>query len=358
MIKSLQRSFSSFPKQHLIPKSGTYPLGYYVNSIASGIKKNASKDLTIITSPNHPCTVSGVFTLNAFAAAPVQVCRSLLSTPENRFNSLIVNSGCANACTGEIGLKNSWETVKLVDAAVSEKFNAGKLSKQISSSLVCSTGVIGQQLPMDVIVNGVKPLVEGVGSLHEDWLKVAVGVMTTDTFPKLRSKEVVLPNGAKFRMAGWCKGAGMIHPNMATLLSAVFIDADVSKECLDVAVKHAVDRSFNAISVDGDTSTNDTFLVYANGAGDAAAVIEDVKSPMFKFFVDELTKFSSELSKLIVRDGEGATKLIDIVVRVWISFIINFSTFCNWRFRFETSHREDEHLMNVKKLQQRSPHHH
>jgi glutamate N-acetyltransferase/amino-acid N-acetyltransferase len=181
-----------------------------------------------------------------------------------------------------------------------------------------STGVIGQPLKMDKIQNGISLLTgpNGMSGDHEGWLKAAVGIMTTDTFPKLRSKEFKTSNGATYRMAGWCKGAGMIHPNMATMLSAVYTDAPVSSVCLDKALKHSVERSFNAISVDGDTSTNDTLVVLANGAAEGVKPISDVNSQEYKDFEANLTSFASELAQLIVRDGEGATKFVDIRVEV------------------------------------------
>ncbi|KAJ1547415.1 hypothetical protein HK096_003043 [Nowakowskiella sp. JEL0078] len=325
---------STFPKPHLIPTAGTYPLGFLANSISSGIKKSNSKDLSLMSSPYHPCTVSGVFTQNSFPAAPVLVSREQLKT-KPLFHSLLVNSGCANACTGAQGLTNARESVRLVNQAVTAKYAVTN-----ASVLVCSTGVIGQQLPMDKVSHGIPDLVAGLADGHDSWMRVAQGIMTTDTFPKLRSGEFTTPEGAKYRMAGWCKGAGMvislliyifklmfipqIHPNMATLLSAIFTDARISKECLDVAVRHAVERSFNAITIDGDTSTNDTFVVFSNGAAvtgfGAQPIIDDVNSPEFAKFIEDFTLFSSDLSKLIVRDGEGATKLIDVIVKGGRSF--------------------------------------
>ncbi|KAJ3272787.1 hypothetical protein HK104_004400 [Borealophlyctis nickersoniae] len=300
-----------WPKQHLIPTSGTYPQGFKAGALATGVKKSGVKDLALVVSPTNPCVAAAVFTKNSFCAAPVQVSREIVRGSAGKdgrgsVRAVVVNSGCANACTGEAGLKDAWTMSKAVDAAL----GAGSSN---ASTVVMSTGVIGQPLQMDKISAGIEKLIPEVAESHQAWMAVAEGIMTTDTFPKLRSREFRGKTGS-YRMAGWSKGAGMIHPNMATMLSAVFTDAAVSKECLDAALKYAADRSFNAISIDGDTSTNDTFAVLANGAA-GGPVIDDLKSPEFTEFRDNLTAFSTELAKLIVRDGEGATKFVDIEVQ-------------------------------------------
>ncbi|KAJ3224257.1 hypothetical protein HDU81_008652 [Chytriomyces hyalinus] len=185
------------------------------------------------------------------------------------------------------------------------------------STLMLSTGVIGVPLKMDRVEKGIDTLSAAVSksattASHEDWLAAATAIMTTDTFPKLRSKEFSV-NGKAYRIAGWSKGAGMIHPNMATMLAGIFTDAAVSKQCLQAALSHAVERSFNGITVDGDTSTNDTLVVLANGAA-GTKLIDDIKSPEFAQFQDNLTEFAAELAGLVVRDGEGATKFLDIQI--------------------------------------------
>jgi len=182
-----------------------------------------------------------------------------------------------------------------------------------------STGVIGKALEMDKIKNGISALFKKVGSSHDKWLEAATAIMTTDTIPKLLSNTYRLRNGCEYRIAGLCKGAGMIHPNMATMLSTIYTDARVSQECLQKALNFAAERSFNAISVDGDMSTNDSFCVLANGAAMtgkyADVIIDDPNSPEYLQFQNALTDFATELSKLIVRDGEGATKFITVQVR-------------------------------------------
>ncbi len=176
-----------------------------------------------------------------------------------------------------------------------------------------STGVIGQKLQMDKIYRGLDDALSKAGSDHFHWMQAAEGIMTTDTFPKLMSQEFKTKTGT-YRIAGWAKGAGMIHPNMATMLSAAFTDARIPASLLKKAVTFAADRSFNAISIDGDTSTNDTFAVFANGAAKMESIQED--SPEFEEFKKNLTTFATELAKLIVRDGEGATKFVQVKVTV------------------------------------------
>ncbi|TPX57108.1 hypothetical protein PhCBS80983_g04060 [Powellomyces hirtus] len=297
---------SSYPRAHLIPTSGTYPRGWVAGGVATGVKKTGAKDLTLVASPAHGVTGAAVFTQNAFAAAPVVVSKAVLSQQHtSTLSALVVNSGCANACTGAQGLEDAWRMSRKVDA---------EMPPPAKGTLVMSTGVIGQHLSMPKIEKGIEALVNGMGDAHEDWMAAAEGVMTTDTFPKLRSRAF-----GGYRMAGWSKGAGMIHPNMATMLSAIFTDAHITRECLDAATRYAADRSFNAISIDGDTSTNDTFAVLANAAAETdgsttPTLISDLTSREYLAFRTHLTEFAAELAKLIVRDGEGATKFVEIHV--------------------------------------------
>ncbi|KAI8907077.1 arginine biosynthesis protein ArgJ [Powellomyces hirtus] len=305
-------SSSSYPRPHLIPTSGTYPRGWVAGGVATGVKKTGAKDLTLVASPAHGVTGAAVFTQNAFAAAPVVVSKAVLSQQQqqqqhnaNTLSALVVNSGCANACTGAQGLEDAWRMSRKVDA---------EMPAHAKGTLVMSTGVIGQHLSMEKIEKGIEALVKRAGDAHADWMAAAEGVMTTDTFPKLRSRAF-----GGYRMAGWSKGAGMIHPNMATMLSAIFTDAHITRECLDAATRYAADRSFNAISIDGDTSTNDTFAVLANGAAETdgsttPTLISDLTSRDYLAFRTHLTEFAAELAKLIVRDGEGATKFVEIHV--------------------------------------------
>lgn len=298
-------------KLHLIPSSGLYPLGFTAGAAHCGIKKKAGVPDLVLVKSDIPCIAAGVFTTNSFAAAPVVVSKKVLQEQDSiPITGVIINSGCANACTGDQGLK---------DAISMSELAASALGNINSSTLVMSTGVIGQPLKMEKLISGIANLSKDLKGGHAGWMEAAVGIMTTDTYPKLRSQEFTTKSG-KYRMAGWCKGAGMIHPNMATMLSGIFTDLNVTKECLDKALKFAVSRSFNAISIDGDTSTNDTLVILSNGAAKDAGIISDPKSAEYFEFEKNLTEFSTELAKLIVRDGEGATKFVDVQVKGARSF--------------------------------------
>ncbi|KAK9670765.1 glutamate N-acetyltransferase, partial [Basidiobolus ranarum] len=294
-------------KLKLIPTSGEYPKGFKVTGIHCGVKKDPTrKDLALIYS-EIPCNAAAVFTQNIFKAAPVIVTKQILDqTGGKNVNVLVANSGCANAVTGTRGLDNA----KLMSTA------AADVAGSKNGSLVMSTGVIGHHLPMKKILEGIKNAQKTLGEGHEAWLDISTAFMTTDTFPKLRSSSYTLPSGLTYRMAGVSKGAGMIHPNMATLLGMVATDAPVTSTCLKSALKYATDRSFNAISIDGDTSTNDTVAILANGASsqEDKHLIKDENSEDYQQFRQDLTDFTSELAKLVVRDGEGATKFVTISV--------------------------------------------
>ncbi|CAG8583394.1 9841_t:CDS:2 [Ambispora gerdemannii] len=304
-------SDGSTGKEYLVPKTGTYPKGFKATGLHCGVKKNGKKDLALIVS-EVPCTAAAVFTTNVFKAAPVLVSREILEKNPTNIRALIVNSGCANAVTGTEGLKNARQVSDSVSL----------LTGTPDSVLSMSTGVIGQHIPVEKIINGARiAFHRGLGESHDSWLAAAEGIMTTDTFPKIRSREFTIPsNGLTYRMAGMSKGAGMIHPNMATLLATVLTDAPVTENVLSSALKYAVDRSFNAISIDGDMSTNDTFAVLANGAAadlskKDGAIIDQLDSKDFVQFRDDLADFATELAQLVVRDGEGATKFVTINVK-------------------------------------------
>ncbi|KAK9451198.1 arginine biosynthesis protein ArgJ [Limtongia smithiae] len=294
-------------KTRFVPLSGTYPQGYYVNGTHVGVKKSAdARDLAVIYSAT-PCAAAAVFTTNAFKAAPVLVSKEVLVSHAGAgVRGIVANSGCANAVTGEGGLADAWAMSATLDEAIT-----GAKSTSPSSSLVMSTGVIGQRLPIAKILAGIPVAVASAGSDHDAWIATAKAICTTDTFPKLMSTEFAL-NGTTYRIAGLAKGAGMIHPNMATLLAFFVTDAPVTPGALREILKYAVDRSFNAISVDGDMSTNDTLAALANGA--AGGLTIDVGSPGYDVVKTEMTSFAENLAQLIVRDGEGATKFVTINV--------------------------------------------
>ncbi|KAG5366659.1 Arginine biosynthesis bifunctional protein ArgJ [Yarrowia sp. B02] len=297
-------------KERFVPSSGTYPKGFKVGGFFAGVKKNAfNMDLAMLSS-DKPCNAAAVFTTNVFKAAPVQVDRKILEVTQGKgIKTVVVNSGCANAVTGEGGIHDAQQMVKKAD----EVFGS---EGDLPASLVMSTGVIGQRLKIDKILKGIEEHAPAMKDNHEAWLNTARGICTTDTFPKLMSQQFKIGDNT-YTIAGLTKGAGMIHPRMATLLGFFATDAPVSASALGVALKHAADRSFNAISVDGDTSTNDTIVCLANGAAGGPEITES--SASFPVFQDILTDFSSRLSQLVVRDGEGATKFVKISVNDAVS---------------------------------------
>ncbi|KAG7122837.1 Arginine biosynthesis bifunctional protein ArgJ like [Verticillium longisporum] len=317
LTRSFARCYSvsaeSIPaaKKKYVPTEGSYPQGFQASGILVGVKPgNKTKpDLAFLTS-DRPCAAAAVFTKNKFQAAPVTFSRDLLKRRGNRgIRGVLINSGCANAVTGKGGLEDASLMAKAADEQLGGEDGAG------SSTIVMSTGVIGQRLPIDKIVGNVGAAHGALGSRHKDWLACATAICTTDTFPKLMSRTFSLPSspGVEYRMAGMTKGAGMIHPNMATLLGVVATDAPISPGVMPSVLKHAVDRSFNSITIDGDTSTNDTVALLANGAA-GGQEISSVDSPDYAAFQTVLSDFSADLAKLIVRDGEGATKFVTIRV--------------------------------------------
>ncbi|KAK4246294.1 DNA replication factor C-like protein [Corynascus novoguineensis] len=293
-------------KKKYVPTTGTYPLGFRASGTIVGVKpSNTTKpDLALLTS-DAPCAGAAVFTKNKFQAAPVTFSRNLLQKKANQgIQGVIINSGCANAVTGKGGLEDA---AKMAEAA-------DKCIGQSDSTIVMSTGVIGQRLPIDKILSKVPAAHGALGGSHEHWLTAAKAICTTDTFPKLMSRTFTLPSspGVEYRIAGMTKGAGMIHPNMATLLGVIATDAPIAAAALPSALKHAVDRSFNSITIDGDTSTNDTVALLANGAAGGSEVAEG--TPDYDAFRAVLADFAAELAQLVVRDGEGATKFVTIRV--------------------------------------------
>jgi len=278
------------------------PKGFKATAVKCGIKKNQNYDFVMIAS-DSPCNVAAMFTTNKVCAAPVLVCKEVLQKYHNTgLQCLVINSGCANAVTGEEGLQNARTMADLAAKSLALKNDA----------LVMSTGVIGVQLDMAKIEKGVNEASKTLQDSEDAWNLASQGIMTTDSFPKLVSSR--FGKSSPISIIGIAKGAGMIHPNMATMLSVLCTDAKISAECLDKALKYSTERSFNSVSVDGDTSTNDTVALFANGqAGNAE--INDPNSAEFKDFQEELLKASTFLAKQLVRDGEGATKLVTIRVK-------------------------------------------
>ncbi len=274
--------------------------GFQAAGVHCGLKLGDALDLALLVS-GQPCTAAAVFTTNRVKAAPVLYDQALLAQNPAAIRVVVVNSGNANAVTGDQGLRDARQMAELAAQAV------GCEPDQV---WVMSTGVIGQPLDMAKIAAGIA---HAAGTLSPDgWDDAARAIMTTDTVPKQAVVRVQLSAG-QVTVAGIAKGAGMIHPNLATMLAVLATDAAVPSDLLDQALRHAVDRSFNCITVDGDTSTNDTVLLLANGASDVG--LDDPEAEDFGVFRDAVTAVATTLAQEIVRDGEGATKFVTIQVR-------------------------------------------
>ncbi len=269
----------------------------------AGVRKANRKDVLVMKlAPT--ATVSGVFTTNRFCAAPVQVCKAHLEglrISDAPIRALVINTGNANAGTGEAGLADANATCAAL---------ADLLGCEPSQILPFSTGVILEPLPVDRIKAG---LPQAIANLKADnWYNAAEAIMTTDTQPKAASRTITI-NGKSITLTGISKGAGMIMPNMATMLGFMVTDAKVSQAVLDHLVKEAADRSFNCITIDGDTSTNDSFMLIATGTSEVE--VSDSDSPEYAALAAAVLSLSQELAQMIVRDGEGATKFITITVQ-------------------------------------------
>lgn len=278
----------------------TAPKGFLASGLNAGIKNQTKKDMAMVFS-STPCAAAGVFTTNLVKAAPVKWDKELVTTSPY-VQAVVVNSGIANACTGAEGLGYCADTA----AEAASALNIPK-----TAVLVASTGVIGKQLPIDKIKSGVTALSKVLGSSREDAKLAAEAIMTTDT----KSKEVACTlelGGKQVTVAGMCKGSGMIHPNMCTMLCFVTTDVAISHELLQKALSDDVVDTFNMISVDGDTSTNDTVLVMANGQAENTPITKEGED--YKTFCEALHFIMLELSKKIAGDGEGCTCLFEATV--------------------------------------------
>jgi len=281
----------TMPQMHVVK-------GVKIGSAEAYVRYQNRRDLVIFEFVEGS-NVAGVFTQNAFCAAPVHVCKAHLQAGNPRY--LVINTGNANAGTGKIGMANAQATcAKLAELA----------GVSTSEILPFSTGVIGEQLPIERLVNGLQPALD---SLKEDaWLDAATGIMTTDTLPKGASEQFEM-DGMTYTMTGISKGAGMIRPNMATMLSYVATDAPISRELVQQLLKTTVNVSFNRITVDGDTSTNDSCIFVATGQA-GGTEITSTDDARYAVVLDVLTSVMKRLAQLIVRDGEGATKFITVAV--------------------------------------------
>jgi len=274
------------------------PKGFLFSTAEAAIKKAGRKDIGLIFSEAE-AVVAGVFTTNSVKAAPVKLDMKRIRSGKGR--AIIVNSGNANACTSEQGMKDAMEMAELTGSA---------LGMDAASVYVCSTGVIGSLMPMKKIRAGITLLSHSLGlSTVED---VATAIMTTDTFAKVASRKIKVDN-TYVTITGICKGAGMISPKMATMLCFILTDAAIEPSALRNALGNAVELSFNLMTVDGDMSTNDTVLIMANGMAGNAPITQS--SAAFRSFHFALSRMMLEMSEMIIRDGEGASKFVRVTVK-------------------------------------------
>lgn len=283
--------------------------GFRAAGVPCGLKATEDRDLALVYC-HVPCRATGVFTTNQVKAAPVRYDQELLARNQEAIQAVVINSGYANACTGEQGMQDARQTAALVGE---------ELGLETEAVLVMSTGVIGQPLPMETMAAGIKKAAVLVQEEQtaEGGHQAALAIMTTDTHPKEVAVRTLV-GGTPVTVAGMAKGAGMIHPDMATMLCLMTTDALVSLEVLREVFRQAVEVSFNAITVDGDTSTNDTVMLLANGlAGNVEITANDLDdgSAPYEAFSQAVGYVATELAQAIVRDGEGATKFVEITVR-------------------------------------------
>ncbi|MDR1959100.1 MAG: bifunctional glutamate N-acetyltransferase/amino-acid acetyltransferase ArgJ [Planctomycetaceae bacterium] len=279
------------------------PYGYRFSGVFSGMKRDKTRrDLSLIVS-DFPAVAAGVYTTNLVYGAPVHVNRA--QTPGTGFRLVVVNSGVANACTGDQGIRDAEKMIRLALRAVG--------ASEEEKGLVMSTGVIGEFLPMEKIAAGITDAAKSLRTEESAFLDAAKGMMTTDTVHKVSYREIRLDSGQTVRLAGMCKGAAMIGPNMATMLAVLFTDAAVLPETAKTLLRDSVEDTFNCISVEGHMSTSDTVLLLANGAAVAEPVMPGSKD--FERFSEALHEVCLELARAIPADGEGATHLITIHVK-------------------------------------------
>ena len=274
-----------------------YPQGFKAAGVRAGIKKNGNLDVAVIYSEKE-AAVAGVFTQNQVAAAPVRVSKIVVGT--GKAQAIVANAGCANACTGEQGLRDAEDMCKIA---------AKELNCREDAVIVASTGVIGVNLPMDKVESGIKAAVKELSK--EGSVNAGNAIITTDTYSKCCATETQI-GGKEVRFGAIAKGSGMIRPNMATMFCFITTDVDIDQKLLQEALSEITEVSFNMISVDGDMSTNDTVIVMANGEAGNPKITE--KNGDYEKFYATLKEMCIELSKKIAADGEGATKFLTIHV--------------------------------------------
>lgn len=274
-----------------------YPQGFTAAGVRAGIKKNGNLDVAIIYTEKE-AAVAGVFTKNLVYAAPVGVSKIVVGT--GTAHAIVANAGCANACTGEQGLR---------DAEKMAKIAAEELNCRADDVIVASTGLIGSNLPMDKMENGIKAAVKELS--REGSVNAGNAIITTDTYSKACATEVEI-GGVEVRFGAIAKGSGMIRPDMATMLCFITTDANIDQKLLQEALSNANEISFNCISVDGDMSTNDSVVVLANGAAGNKKIVS--RDEDYQKFYETLKSICVELAKRIAADGEGASKFLTINV--------------------------------------------
>jgi glutamate N-acetyltransferase/amino-acid N-acetyltransferase len=274
--------------------------GFRAAGVEAAIKYAGRKDVALIVA-DFPCAAAAVFTTNKVAAAPVIYDRVIAKG--GRLQAILANSGCANACTGERGLK---------DAELSALVTAAELGIDSSLVMVASTGVIGRPLPMDRLLDGMRKAKAKLGRTAQHGLDAEMAVMTTDTRPKQACVKTVI-GGKRVTIGGMCKGSGMIEPNMATMLGFITTDAAIAPAMLKRALVIAISKSFNRVVVDGDESTNDSVFLMASGLADNPEIRKSGED--FRAFADALTTVCVSLAKQMAADGEGATKFVTVTVK-------------------------------------------
>ncbi len=279
----------------------TAPMGFQAASAEARIKYEGRKDMAMIMS-TAPCRAAGVYTTNKVKAAPVLWDKEITDNSPN-VKAVVINSGIANACTGQEGMEICRDIAEAAGSA---------LHAMPSEILVCSTGVIGMQIPLERMKAGIGALVPALSDSEEAGLQAARAIMTTDTKPKQIAVELSL-SGRKVTIGAMCKGSGMIAPNMCTMLAFVTTDAAMEKSLLQKALKDVVEDTFNMVSVDGDTSTNDTLLLLANGEAENPEITEENEE--YHAFCNALYYICEQLARQIAADGEGATKLLTVKVK-------------------------------------------
>ena len=275
-----------------------HPKGFKAAGVRAGIKKNGNLDVAVIHTERE-AAVAGVFTQNLVAAAPVYYSKKVVAT--GTAHAVVANAGCANACTGEQGMR---------DAEKMAQIAAQELNCNADDVIVASTGLIGSNLPMDKMEAGIKDAVKNLS--REGSVNAGNAIVTTDTYSKACATEVEI-GGVEVRFGAIAKGSGMIRPNMATMLCFITTDADIDQKLLQTALRDATEISFNCMTVDGDMSTNDSVVVLANGAAGNKKIVDKFSADYEKFF-ETLKTICLELAKRIASDGEGATKFITINV--------------------------------------------